>query len=1010
MYRSIVLGLMLLLTSLPLIAIQPVFARDPAISPDGSDVCFVYDDDLWIVSFKGGNARRLTFTEGAEWGSAWSPDGKLIAFNSNREGVNYPYIMPSGGGEARVIIRETYNISDWFSDSRHLLGVRHNPRFGSSFYKIPVDGNRPELLAEIGDRFASLSPDNKKIIFNRYGDPYREAYRGSLNGELWQIDLETKLYSKLTNTDFTERYPKHSYINDSFFYCASDGERFQLYRVDGMKFSRPVKVTNFPQWSARDITIARKSDRIVFELFDEIWKYDPTRLFGEKVSKLEINIPEDHWQETRRFDKMKNEVFNFAVSNDELLLGFQYKYDSFFMPRKGGEVKQITFDHAGVSNMEFMEDNRTLVIQKMLRGKDTLFKVNASDPNKLAAVDWFGVDSLVVEDISKDHKGRWIIYYGGSRMSGMVAIADSGIVNIRSINASGPVVSNFAINERGTHAIYVSSRPDYIREIWLYDFATGGHRKIMNDDMWSSSLTWTKDNKSILLTRGGNIFRLDLVPRDEFELDKDNWLEILLPSVKDKVIVAEPDSLPKSDLSDEAGEKPKKAVEPEEPKPEQPFVIEWQDIEKRLYPVILDMEATLFVHSVIDDSTFYYISDGFFFNKPAALKKANIYGKNIKEDFNFGMGAGNYKTIGKAIYYVQNGVIKSFNTSNSAKREIKAEFDYQYDLKILNNRVFEQAWAAFGMNFYDPSMHGRDWEKLFQLYYPYVDKARSIGNIASIVDEMIGDINASHTGFYPRSDSERNFRSSAYLGLELDYSTRLDEGIRIDIVYPGLRLHHYFKLQSGDILTQIDGVRITAGTPIDSLLLDKVGKLIRLTYIRNGRSLEASLKGLSWAEQRRMDYDYKNNRSRDLVNKLSDNRVGYIHIPAMGNRDYENFTRELYRDNADKEALIIDVRGNVGGRIHDQLLTLLMKKHYAYSSNRRRAFEQYPEPFRVWESSLNRFGGRTLLLGWRDIPHPLSRAQARKGGRYSIQRSRDWHLGISASGRIFDAYARFRMV
>ncbi|MDZ4181561.1 MAG: DPP IV N-terminal domain-containing protein, partial [Candidatus Cloacimonadaceae bacterium] len=309
MYRTIALGFVLLITSLSLFAMEPVFARDPAISADGSEVCFVYDDDLWIVSFKGGNARRLTFTEGAEWGPAWSPDGSFIAFNSNREGSTYPYIMPAAGGEARVIIRETYSISDWFKDSQHLLGVRHNPRFGSSFYKIPIDGSRPVLLAEIGDRFASLSPDNTKIIFNRYGDPFREAYRGSLNGELWQIDLDTKIYSQLTNTDFTERYPKHSHINDAVYYCASDGERFQLYRSNGMNFSRPLKLTNFPQWSARDINIARKSDRIVFELFDEIWKYDPTRLLGEKVTKLEIHIPEDHWPDTRRFDTLKNDFY-----------------------------------------------------------------------------------------------------------------------------------------------------------------------------------------------------------------------------------------------------------------------------------------------------------------------------------------------------------------------------------------------------------------------------------------------------------------------------------------------------------------------------------------------------------------------------------------------------------------------------------------------------------------------------------------------------------------------------
>jgi len=317
----ILLLLLLLFAAAALSANQPMFAKDPSISPDGDNVCFEYDGDLWIVPFRGGDARRLTSTEASEWGPQWSPDGKLIAFNSNREGLVLPYTIPAEGGSATPIIRESYTVVEWYSDSTALLAARYNPRFGSSFYRLPMDGCRPVLLAEIGDRFATLSPDNKSIVFNRYGDAHRESYRGSLAGELWKIDLATKAYTRLTDTDHTERYPRYATSSGALFYCESDGQRFQLMRLAGSDPSQAQKLSDLQQWSARDISVARANERVVFEHFDEIWKYDPDRLFGARIQRLDIRIPEDQWADTRRVEKPRDDIYQFCVSDNEKLLG-----------------------------------------------------------------------------------------------------------------------------------------------------------------------------------------------------------------------------------------------------------------------------------------------------------------------------------------------------------------------------------------------------------------------------------------------------------------------------------------------------------------------------------------------------------------------------------------------------------------------------------------------------------------------------------------------------------------
>ncbi|MBW6514874.1 MAG: DPP IV N-terminal domain-containing protein [Candidatus Syntrophosphaera sp.] len=948
MTRSILLAFILLAFAAAGFALYPEFASDPAISPDGTQVCFVYDGDLWLVPFSGGEAKRLTATQAGEWGPIWSPDGKWIAFNANREGSVYPYLMPSEGGPARPIIAETYYVSDWFSDGANLLCTRYNQTHGNSFYKVPLDGSRPLLLAEIGDRYASLSRDNRSIVFNRRGNPHREAYRGSVAGELWQIDIATRKYKQLTFTDFTERYPRFSHASNALYYCASDGDRFQIYRAENLDFSNPVQLTDLPLWSARDISLARANDRLVFEHFNEIWKYDPDL---NQSFKLQISINQDIWQQERRQEKMKDDFHAFAVSADELLVALRYKYDTFFMPRKGGEVRQFTDWHAAVGNMEFLEDGRTLLLQMLEDGKRKLYRASCDSTMAVAPLDWFGRADLDVENMYKDPSGKWVIYYGDNRLSSRIAIGDKNLQNIRPLDVSRPVVTNFAINASGDYAVYATTREDvWMRELWLYDFAKNEHTKLVNEDAWIHSLAWTPDNRSILMSRSGGIYRLDLVPRDEFEFEKDHWAEIFSPQPEEEedndARVIDSDYVMEIDSSDsEEKEEPKKKPKPE---PVRELRIVWEDLDKRLFPVLTDSGFSLTLQKVIDDSTFYYTARNTSSGTPTELKKANIYGQNAKKEFELGQDVGTWRWVGETLHYLKGGVINYYNTQKRSKGEVKAEFDYSYDSRLLNTRVFEQVWGVFGLNFYDPDMHGKNWQELYRLYHPYAENTRSIDDIATIVNEMIGDVNASHTGFYPRREGSGPNRQLAYLGLEFDQSIRLREGIRVGLVYPTSRLASFYNLQAGDIITHIDGVAITAKTPVDSLLLDKVGKRIKLQYSSDGASKEAVVTGLNYSENRRLYYTHKVSTSGKTVAEQTDGRIGYVHIPAMGSRDYDNFYRDVFRDNADKEALIIDVRGNSGGHIHDQIITLLSRQSYAWSTSRRYSGEKNPEPRRAW--------------------------------------------------------------
>jgi len=738
-------------------------------------------------------------------------------------------------------------------------------------------------------------------------------------------------------------YPRFSQTG-ALYYCASDGKSLQINKVHKLSFRKPEKITNLKTFSARQICLARDNDRLVFEYFNTIYKYDPTLKTGEKVSPLFIDLSGDEWQENIVRSYENTAIDDYTISTDELLVGFTHNYDSFFAPVKGGETKQISFDHGSIFNLQFL-DKRKMVFNKLDNGVVKLFTATADSIITFSPVQWFGADSLSVTELYKDKHGRWYFKYDDYYRHQKIAIADSGFLNIRPINTPWAVTTNFAFNADGSYAVYGTIREDnYIKELYLYDVQADTSKRLLADNGWWQNLFWTPDNKSILLTYNNNIYRLDLVPRDEFELDTDPWNEILHPEK------SKPDST-NEELQNEEEDIQEFDITLEEKieKKTKPLEIVWEGLEKRFYPVITAKDNYNFVLDIISDSTFYYIEDNKQQDKNSILKKTNIYGKNQKDVFNFGKNPQQYSKVKNTIYYLVEGELKSYNLKTSSRKDIKFKYDYKYDKALLNLRVFEEVWYAFGNNFYDPDMHNVPWKELFQLYRPYVEKAKNIYDVAFIIEEMIGDVNASHTGFYPRQEYEPFTNPAAWLGADLDYNIILEEGIRLQRVYPNSRLSFVYHLKDGCVLTHIDGVKITAYTSLDSLLAGKIGKKIKVTFQQEGNITEAVITGLSYSQMSELKYDYQIAKNKKMVDELSAGKLGYIHIPAMGEDDWQKFSRDFMVDNFAKEALVIDVRGNYGGHIHDKIITLLQKKKYAYTTNRRYNRVKRSEPYNVWD-------------------------------------------------------------
>ncbi|MDY6916059.1 MAG: DNA primase, partial [Candidatus Cloacimonadota bacterium] len=524
-----VMFIITLILASSIFAFEPHFMKDPEISPSGEWVCFSYFSDLWRVPFNGGIAERLTSVEGNDWNAQYSPNGKKIVFNTNRNGWNEIFIMPAEGGKAELVSSEPFIILDWFPDSKNLLVSGNEPGFKNVFYKLNLNGNY-EQITLWGAAYAKLNNKGDRIVFNKRGIPYRETYTGSFNGDIWFYDIKNDNFQRLTNTAHSEMYPVFSSTTNNIYYSETVDKSFQIFKtIDFTKTQQVTTAKELGNWSARKLEIAKNNDRIVFELFDEIWKYDPQK---NSVKKLEIQINEDAIAPNLVREDVANKVNAFAVSSDGDFIVFSYKYDLFAVPAQDGEVKQLTKDQAGVEDIIIVDKN--IYFTSFDGGEKKLYRTNLEQPFEKEMIKW--TKDILIDQVvlSNDHL---IVYYSNYLRSGMLAIADSNgklLTKIEDIFIDNGMESA-SVSPDGKYLSYLELKPGiWTRHLHIKNLKDDSDKVVYSSESYMSDFFWGKDGQSAFITKNSDIFRIDLKPKDDFYNEEDQWQKILSETKEEK--------------------------------------------------------------------------------------------------------------------------------------------------------------------------------------------------------------------------------------------------------------------------------------------------------------------------------------------------------------------------------------------------------------------------------------------------------------------------------------------
>jgi len=558
---------------------------------------------------------------------------------------------------------------------------------------------------------------------------------------------------------------------------------------------------------------------------------------------------------------------------------------------KGGVVKQITFDHKGIEDIAILNDNQTIFYISYVQGVPKLFTVNINKLSAIKQVAWSN-DKYIRELYHESDGNLYVRYDQGDLRSKYASINEmeklTNILNDEPINYV-PVKS-----KDGSKLVY--NLIDFSK--WIYTLRIKDTKSNKNSDIFLSTnyiggIKLDKEEKNIFMTVDNNIFIVNLFA-DQNPKD-DNWDKILHENTSKSKQTNQ-----QWDLTDENFPFRKKQLTNEG-----------------------NWSTSLYVSP---DSTLYYFSNN-------SLKKVKFDGKDKEEVFNFRTQVtivhmtDNFSHL----YYIQNNKLHKLDVKAKKSDQLKFEYNYSYNREVLNKNIFEIVWGSFGHNFYDPKMHGQDWNEIYQKFTPYTTDIRSTTTLHIIVDEMIGKVNASHTGFNPRSDINRHYFDRAYIGATFDYKSRLANGIRLKDVYHGSELADKYKIKAGDVLLEVNGITIKPETEIDPLFTNKQNKELQLRIQSPKGIVTAKITGLTWWEQHQMRYEDNVQNNYNTVQKASNGKLGYLHIQRMNQSALRKFRQDFLALNVSTQGLIIDVRGNGGGRISGELLDTITSTQRAWT-------------------------------------------------------------------------------
>ncbi len=906
--------------------------RFPAIH--GDQIVFSYAGSLYTVSSSGGTARKLTGHDGYEMFPRFSPDGKHIAFTGQYDGNTEVFLIPAGGGEPeRLTYTATLGRDDlgdrmgpnnivmgWTPDGSSIT-FRSRKRSFNSFkgqlYNVPAGGGLPVQLHLSEGGFLSYSLDGQKIAYNKVFREFRtwKYYEGGMADDVWVYDRVARTNTNVTNSKSQDII--HMWVRDEIYFL-SDRERIMNMYVYNTNTGETRRVTDFAEYDIKFPSLGR--NLIVFENGGHIYKFD-TRT--KEYEKVPITITGDFVHARAEWKDVSGSVRSAGTSPNGERVVFSARGEIFNVPVKNGITRNLTQSPgAHDRNASWSPDGEHIAWVSDKGGEFEIYMQKHDGSGSPVQLTSAGDTYIFGFQWSPD--SRKILYHDKRNRLRIVDVTTRAITDAAYSGLS--VISDYSWSPDSRWIAF--TRPERgMNIICLYNVQNGSIHEVTDKWYASGNPTFSTDGKYLVFTS-----RRDFNPtysQTEWNHAYTDMTRIYLATLAEETsspFAPKDDTVETAGSSGSAGQ----SSGPDR-QPGDPVKVDVDGIGSRI--VSLPVSPSNYFSVVATGDRIYYNerSTGAGATSMKMFDLSKQEETELGENISFSLSPNNRKMLVRVRnnFAVIDLPSSQINVSDHIDLTgLRAWIDYSEEWQ----QIYDESWRQMRDFFYDPNMHGVDWQAMYDKYNVLIPHIRHRTDLTYIIGELIAELNVSHA--YAQS-GERPMPERINMGLlGAELSTDESGFVRIDRILEGANWSSNLRsplteigmnVEPGYFILAVNGKPVNEVDNIYSLLVNTAGRLVELT-VNSEPDFAGSRKILVTPVADEADLYYYNWVQENIrrVDEATGGQVGYIHIPDMGVNGLNQWAR-LYYPQLQKRGLIIDDRGNGGGNVSPMIIERLQR-------------------------------------------------------------------------------------